>query len=971
MNLRERLRAIPADVRLFLLLVAFLLPLRVLHTLGVRWMFVDGGLYVEVARNVRDGKGLVTNLSLYHAGFESFPYPTALYPLWPLLLGYLAKLGDLATLAHWLPAALSFTAVTGAFLFGRRLWPEPPFPTAAPAFHAGHALAAMLAVHAHFVYFTSLPYTEGLSWTLLLFFLWRLVGRSGSTSLGWAVELGVWVSALYFCRSQFLLVPIAVGLALAARVVVGPHRGKALVHALVTGAVVGGAIGGWFLHVRTFVPDASLVTLLRFDQIQASNILDPLDVLVERTSLAATARDTLEGVLLAWSNDRKSSYTVGFRYAHWALPLALPFLAAAGVRFLRAHGLRGVWSAARGEAAFAWAVVLLIAGGGLLSIHLAHKQFNGSWYFGQRQSLVCILAFFLCVGWLIRSRRALPTMLGVAVLAASVVPGVRAVWEEAVSEAGSIRDPNAQAELVRWFKRNASPEKPLVVAMAGSDVNRVGWRTSGVGFHMVYNTTSYADLLDMTDRLGATHFFYPEHSTRSWRFRKESAGQLERDFQALPDKPNGHTILVRRKEAPAPLPPQRVVVVGVDGASWKVMAPMIERGELPTFRALQLGGASQLNFDTLDKTASPVVWTSVATGQPPSKHGVEDYTQELPGQGKVPITSDARKVPALWDLASRGGKSVTAINWWASWPSEEVRGVIVSDHANPAAAGWMEGRYYTADPAALAAMNKDTWPPELAATLAPYWIDPNAFPLDELDARGGFSDGQLALVAEAPFNQRNTYSWLKTFYAVDRPHWQIALDQLRTAPNDLTMLYLRGPDPIQHYAWDTIEPLKYKSEPKHLERDRGVVQGVYRFVDTFLADLLAQVGPDTTLIVLSDHGAEPNPELAHKKSERPGGHTRAAKGVLFVYGPHVRAGARIERAGPLDIAPTVMWALGLPVADDLPGRVLAEAFTEDFRARRGRVRVDTWGTREAVPEATASPADATMMEQLRGLGYIE
>ena len=85
---------------------------------------------------------------------------------------------------------------------------------------------------------------------------------------------------------------------------------------------------------------------------------------------------------------------------------------------------------------------------------------------------------------------------------------------------------------------------------------------------------------------------------------------------------------------------------------------------------------------------------------------------------------------------------------------------------------------------------------------------------------------------------------------------------------------------------------------------------------------------------------------------------------------------RAMRARPASSAPDSAAAAtgpraGPPVAEDLPGRVLAEAFTADFRARRGRVRVDTWGSRDAASEATTSPADASRMEQLRGLGYIE
>lgn len=962
---------VPADVRLLLAILALLVPLRAIHTASVRWMLVDGGLYAEVARHVRDGEGLVTNLSLYHAGYDHFPHPTPIYPLWPLLLGYGSRIVDLATLAHWLPTALYFTSLVAAYLFGRRLWPEPMFAGVLPAFHAGHLLVLLLALQRHYIYFTSLPYTEGLSWTLLLLFLWRAFGNSASTRLAWGVELGLWAGGLYYCRSQFLLVPIAVSLALGLRVLIGPDRPRAALHAAVAGGVGGLLIGGWWLHLRSFLHDAGLQTLLRFDQNRATDVLEPLDIIVNRPGLGVVVLDRLKGVVLAWDPIGHSSYNEGFLATHWALPVALPFLAVAAVAFLRERGVRGVLERARGPVGFAWGVLLLLACGSLLSIHLAHKQFNGEWYFTQRQSLVCLLAFFLALGWMLRRQRPLPTMLGVLVLSTTTTLGVREVYRETQVVGGAVRGSDKQAEMVRWLNRASAPD-PLVIAMAGSDTNRVGWRTLNVGYHQVYNTTSYVDLLKMMDVLGARYFFYEEKATRNWRFRREGAGRFEQDFSTLPDKPNGQTIVTRRTDLVPALDPQRVVVVGVDGASWKVMAPMLVRGELPTFAKLLREGASLTSFDTLDKTASPVVWTSVATGRGPEDHGVTDYTQELPGIGKVPVTSDARRVPALWNVASAGGVKVDVINWWATWPSEKVSGAIVSDHANPASAGWMQGEYFQADAAALAALAADTWPADLAPSLAKFWLDPLVYPWEDFQLRARLTDAQLAAAKDAPFNKRTTYSWLKTFYAVDKPHLDIALDRMHAGETDLMMLYLRGPDPIQHYAWDTVEPERYGRPPAELARDRGVVQGVYRYVDTFLAEVVAACGPDTTLIVLSDHGAEPAADARDPdRTERPGAHTRNAKGVLFLYGPSVTAGVKLSPAGPLDIAPTVAWLLGLPVADDLPGRLITEAFDEDFRLRRGRTTVDTWGKREASGGLKASPADDNMLEQLRGLGYIE
>jgi hypothetical protein len=72
----------------------------------------------------------------------------------------------------------------------------------------------------------------------------------------------------------------------------------------------------------------------------------------------------------------------------------------------------------------------------------------------------------------------------------------------------------------------------------------------------------------------------------------------------------------------------------------------------------------------------------------------------------------------------------------------------------------------------------------------------------------------------------------------------------------------------------------------------------------------------------------------------------------------------------MDLAPTLAWVLGLPVAEDQDGRLLTEAFTEDFRWRRPERTVPTWGTRPEQPPIP-SAADGVLLEQLKGLGYIE
>jgi hypothetical protein len=417
----------------------------------------------------------------------------------------------------------------------------------------------------------------------------------------------------------------------------------------------------------------------------------------------------------------------------------------------------------------------------------------------------------------------------------------------------------------------------------------------------------------------------------------------------------------------------RLVLLGIDGATWKVIGPLLERGALPHFARLEREGACMRRFETLESTDSPVVWTTVATGRDVDDHGIRGFKQTLPDGEVIPVSSNSRRAVAIWEVASRHGTSVGVVNWWASWPAEEVQGYVISDHASPALAEFLveDQRYWTADRERLAALRRDFFPLDLAPLLARVWLRPDDFPYAEMQRRGDFTDEQMAVLRATPWNRRTAYSILKTFYAADLPLMQAAIRLRRERPVRLQMIYLRGPDPVQHYAWDRVEPEKFARVPATLARDRGMVEGVYRVLDGLLGELLASLEPDTWLIVASDHGAEPVAEAGDPdRSERPGGHSPAAKGVLFLHGPHVRPGHAIGAADPADLMPTMLWLLGLPLSEELEGQPIREAFDAEFVASQPVRQVATYGVRPTRP-GLPSPADASMLERLRALGYIE
>lgn len=418
----------------------------------------------------------------------------------------------------------------------------------------------------------------------------------------------------------------------------------------------------------------------------------------------------------------------------------------------------------------------------------------------------------------------------------------------------------------------------------------------------------------------------------------------------------------------------KVLFVGVDGASWKVIGPLIEKGRLPTLAGFVRDGAHTPAFETMGGGASPLIWTTIATGRSPEDHGITSFVTEMRGGVKVPVTSSSRKARAIWEVATEHGLSTGVIGYWASWPAEQIDGYVITDHANSAFSEFMfaDGRLWVgADPERLSKLRRDFHPLEIGPVLAEHWVTREAFPWDDMQRRGGFTDTQMGLFRAAPWNVFDDYySLLKTMYRVDYPLFRVAEDLMQRRPTDLVILYLHGPDPIQHMAWDLAEPEAYAVPNPNLERDRGLVEGVYRAVDSMLAELVARAGPDAWVIVASDHGIEPSPAATgNPRQGRPGEHPETARGVLFLRGPHVKAGVRIDGASPYDLMPTFVWLLGLPLSVELEGRVLREAFEESFVAGRPATRIASYGAR-ATADAQTSPADQLMLDLLKGLGYI-
>jgi predicted AlkP superfamily phosphohydrolase/phosphomutase len=123
----------------------------------------------------------------------------------------------------------------------------------------------------------------------------------------------------------------------------------------------------------------------------------------------------------------------------------------------------------------------------------------------------------------------------------------------------------------------------------------------------------------------------------------------------------------------------KVLLIGWDAADWKVINPLMDAGMMPALQSLVEGGVKG-RITTLDPPLSPTLWTSIATGKRPYKHGIHGFTEPDPGgKGIRPIYNTNRKCKAIWNILSQHDKKTHVVGWWPSHPAEPINGIMISN----------------------------------------------------------------------------------------------------------------------------------------------------------------------------------------------------------------------------------------------------------------------------------------------------
>jgi hypothetical protein len=386
----------------------------------------------------------------------------------------------------------------------------------------------------------------------------------------------------------------------------------------------------------------------------------------------------------------------------------------------------------------------------------------------------------------------------------------------------------------------------------------------------------------------------------------------------------------------------RAIVIALDGGSLELIARAASEGRLPNFGRVLDSGAI-MHLATLHPTSAEAVWSAVATGKLPQKNGVQSAgIYRLSGGGEEvrllpdfcfantlvrfgflteePYTSATMRARPLWSILSFQGRTVGVVNWPLTYPAPPVRGYVVSD------------RYAHVLTAAGAVVDQSMLYPadlrgEVTATTQASLDEPSIAP-----ARFG---SMLPERHQLPGRTDRVYRGVVR--ALNQSH-----------PTDVTLVRYQSPDPIGHYFLRYAAPDAFGNVTQE-ERERygPVLESHYALIDEAIGRAIEEIGPDGLLVVVSGYGMEPL-SLGKRLIERMigdpevnGTHESAPDGFLMAYGASVTSG-RLPRASVVDLVPTLLYYLGLPIGRDMDGYARTDIFRREFTEGRPITFIPTY-----------------------------
>jgi tetratricopeptide (TPR) repeat protein len=381
------------------------------------------------------------------------------------------------------------------------------------------------------------------------------------------------------------------------------------------------------------------------------------------------------------------------------------------------------------------------------------------------------------------------------------------------------------------------------------------------------------------------------------------------------------------------------VLVGWSSGDWRVVSPLLDAGRLPHLAGIVATGVCG-QLASLWPDLPPLLWTSLATGKRPQRHGILGYEEPDGAGGRRPVTTRHRTAAPLWEITSRSGLVSLAIDAGPSFPADPIDGVVVSnrivadlsrralDPAGPVPPGFVH-------------------PADRTASVVRSWVAGAAVP-DDLLRRFLPGDGAarphpaaIDFVRAAIADTLGVAAIVRDLLAADA--WRLVVVRYalidRLAERFLMLHPPRGPG-VHEAAFAAY---------------REVIAAAHVLLDELLGEIVEAAGPGACIAVASDRGLH----WGHLRSpDGRGDRPRAAPfGLLAMAGPGVRRDERISGATILDVCPTLLHVLGLPRGADMDGRVLRDAFAPEHPLGAGGTsEIASWDASPAKAPAAAGAA---------------
>ncbi len=405
---------------------------------------------------------------------------------------------------------------------------------------------------------------------------------------------------------------------------------------------------------------------------------------------------------------------------------------------------------------------------------------------------------------------------------------------------------------------------------------------------------------------------------------------------------------------------RKVLLIGIDGADWNIIQPLVDNGEMPTFKKLIESGVHG-NLTTVQPTLSPMLWNTIATGKRAYKHGIHGFTEVDPiTEGIRPVTSTSRKCKAVWNILQQQEKKCHLVNWFASHPAEPLNGVSISD--------LFTGNPPFKDDAEWTVPKGSVHPENLAETLAEFRVFPSEMDdsivalfierWEELEKSSDKRLFNLMIELSRAFSLQTLILWI-----LENNAW------------DFVSVYFRTTDILCHHFMPYAPPHMKDISEEDFDIFNDVVNSTYRLFDLLLTRILQVAGEDATIMIVSDHGflsgdlrppfnANPfaDPEASHRQ-----------QGIFCITGPGIKKNEEIHSARLPDITPTLLTLFNQPVGQDMDGRVLLEIFEDTPEIETIPSWEDVEGDAGMHTEDVRMDADdaEALVKQFEALGYIE